>query len=165
MSVGKKKVKRKVKKPTAKHGVHTMSDVVNPQITDSVTSTNLKNLGENPTMHNTLALQNAINVQNISNQNVVSHQNRMNILAETAVASAIRSVATTPQEEASAEQPGQIQALLAAISSGQMSAKVAQSTPPQTGDLSATIAQLSAAVAAAQQVIKGAQTTPPVTAS
>lgn len=102
---------------------------VNEQVVDSVTSTNLKSLGDAPAFY-----------QNMGFANAVSHQNRLNILAETAVASAIRSVATTPMEEAagsSVEQsgslPGLIAALLAALSSNQQAAKVAQTTPPVTG--------------------------------
>ena len=148
-----------------------MPDATNPQITDSVSSTNLKNLGDNPTLHNSLAMQNAITAANVANQNLLSHQNRMNILAETAVASAIRSVATTPQEEASADasskhadQPALMQGLLTALSSGQIGAKVAMTTPPQTGqDLPAMIAQLGTVIASMQQVMKGAQTTLPET--
>lgn len=102
---------------------------VNEQVVDSVTSTNLKTLGDGPAFY-----------QNMAYSNAISHQNRLNVLAETAVASAIRSVATTPMEEAqgsSAEQnaslPGLIAALLAALSSNQQAAKVAQTTPPVTG--------------------------------
>lgn len=149
-----------------------MADVTNPQITDSVSSTNLKNLGDNPTLHNAIGIQNALAAQQLAQQNLLAHQNRMNVLAETAVASAIRSVSVTPQEEASAgatekggDQAGQISALLAALSAGQMSAKTAMTTPPQTGqDLPALISQLGAVVASMQQVMKGAQSTPPETA-
>ena len=67
-----------------------MADVTNPQITDSVSSTNLKNLGDNPTLHNAIGIQNALAAQQLAQQNLLAHQNRMNVLAETAVASAIR---------------------------------------------------------------------------
>jgi hypothetical protein len=101
---------------------------VNEQVVDSVSSANLKALGDAPAFQ-----------MGLSYANAVSHQNRLNILAETAVASAIRSVATTPMEEAAGstvEQhsalPGLISALLAALSSNQQAAKVAQTTPPVT---------------------------------
>ncbi len=149
-----------------------MADVTNPQITDSVSSTNLKNLGDNPTLHNAIGIQNALAAQQLAQQNLLAHQNRMNVLAETAVASAIRSVSVTPQEEASAgatekggDQPAQITALLSALSAGQMGAKTAMTTPPQTGnDLSVVMSQLGSVVATLQQMMKGAQSTPPETA-
>lgn len=95
---------------------------VNEQVVDSVTSTNLKTLGDGPAFYQNMAFANAI-----------SHQQRLNLLGETAVASAIRSVATTPHEEAQADFPSAIAAILGALGSSQQAAKVAQTTPPETG--------------------------------
>lgn len=94
---------------------------VNEQVVDSVASANMKTLGDGPAFFQNQAFANAI-----------AHQNRMNILAETAVASAVRSVATTPSEESQADLPSLLSALLAALGSSQQAAKVAQSTPPET---------------------------------
>lgn len=105
-----------------------MADTVNSQVVDSVASANLKTLGDGPAFY-----------QNMQFGQLVQAQNRLSILAETALASAVRSLAVTPQEEASASSTdkhsdlsGLISSLLAALGHGQQAAKVAQSTPPET---------------------------------
>lgn len=95
---------------------------VNEQIVDSVAGANLKTLGDGPAFY-----------QNMGFANAVSHQQRLNLLAETSLASAIRSVATTPSEESGGDLPALIVSLLSALGSNQQAAKVAQTTPPVTG--------------------------------
>jgi hypothetical protein len=52
---------------------------------------------------------------------------------------------------------------LQGLAQGQVGAKIAQSTPPESGGLAYVIAQLAASVASIQQLVKTAQTTPPDT--
>lgn len=74
-----------------------------------------------------------------SMQNLMSHQNRLQILAEKALAKSLESMDTTDVAEGLG---------VAAA---------------QRGDLAKAMADLGAAVSSIQQLVKGAQTTPPVT--
>lgn len=74
-----------------------------------------------------------------STQNLLSHQNRLQILAEKALAKSLESMDTTDVPEGLG---------VAAA---------------QRGDLAKAMADLGAAVSSIQQLVKGAQTTPPVT--
>jgi hypothetical protein len=72
-------------------------------------------------------------------QNSLSHQNRLQILAEKALAKSLESMDTTD------------------IMEGMGSAAA------QRGDLAKVLAELAGSIASAQQQLKGAQTTPPTT--
>lgn len=132
-------------------------DKVDPVVVDSVASANFKTLGDGPAFYTGLAHGNAVSHQNRLQQLAESSLARMQILAETAVASAIRSVAVTPQEEAGADATEKhsdlaalVSSILGALASGQQAAKVAQSTSPETAksaDLSELVSLLKAVLA------------------
>ena len=73
----------------------------------------------------------------MATQNMIAHQNRIQVLAEKALAKSLESMDTLNVTEGLG---------IAAA---------------QRGDLSKTIADLAAAVSSIQQMLKGAQTTPP----
>ena len=102
--------------------------VVDPQIVDSVASSNLKTLGDAGAQYASLAVGNA-----------VSHQNRLNVLAETSVATAIKRLQEVDVEEAVS-----------------ISKVMSSNVQDELTQLGAVIGQL-------QQIIKASQTTPPVT--
>lgn len=80
---------------------------------DSVANDNTKAVAGQPAV-----------LANLSLQNQIAHQNRLNILAEAALATAITRV-----NELDAEQ---IASLITGLSTNQQAAKVAQTTPPVT---------------------------------
>lgn len=94
---------------------------LDPGILDSVTNANFKALAE------------------FGIQNLLSHQQRLQMLAEKALAKSLESMDTMDVSEGLGVAAG------------------------QRGDLSKVIADLAGAIASAQQTIKGGQTTPPVT--
>jgi len=102
---------------------------LNEQVVDSVTASNFKNLGDAPAFYTSLAMGNA-----------VAHQNRMAVVAEAATSSAVKKLTELDPAEAVAvlkatsgnEVASQLSSIMAALSSNQQSAKVAQTTPPTT---------------------------------
>ena len=72
--------------------------------------------------------------------NLQNHQNRINVLAETALAKSVEMLQTIDMAEAAAETKvasgndlaTQLSALLAALNSGQQGVKASQTTPPVT---------------------------------
>lgn len=95
----------------------------------SVAGTNLKVVADSPAFYAGLAMSNA-----------TSHQQRLQTLSEAALASAIKNLTEMDTSQAVAELKatsgnevaGTISALLAALQSGQVGTKVAQTTPPVT---------------------------------
>ncbi len=98
-------------------------------IIDAVAATNLKNVGEAPAFYSGLAMGNA-----------VSNQQSMNALQQAAVGSIIKGLTEVDPSEAVAalkltsgnEVASTLGQLLAALQSGQVGTKVAQTTPPVT---------------------------------
>lgn len=98
-------------------------------IIDAVAATNLKNVGEAPAFYSGLAMGNA-----------VSNQQSMNALQQAAVGSIIKGLTEVDPSEAVAalkmtsgnEVATTLGQLLAALQSGQVGTKVAQTTPPVT---------------------------------
>ena len=98
-------------------------------IIDSVASANLKNVGEAPAFYSGLAMGNA-----------VPDQQAMNVIRQAAVGSIVKSLTEVDPSEAVAalkmtsgnEVASTLGQLLAALQSGQVGTKVAQTTPPIT---------------------------------
>ncbi len=61
-----------------------MADIVNPQITDAVTQSNVKVVGEAPAMALGSLYQATAQALSIAAQNAVSHQQNMNVIAQAA---------------------------------------------------------------------------------
>lgn len=144
-----------------------MADAVSPQVVDALTIGNVKTVGEAASFAMASLFQHQVN-----------HARRLDSLAEAHLGKVLNSFASVdPVEAVSAaklfkgESDSGISSILAQLASGQIGAKVAQSTP---GDVAVQISQLGASVASLQgligglvgllqQTIKGAQTTPPNT--
>lgn len=102
---------------------------VNEQIVDSVSSSNLKTLGDGPAFYTNLAFGDA-----------VAHQRAMNTIREASVGSIVDKLVHADPAEAMAilkmttgdSVAQQMQALLSALNSGQQGVKASQSTPPVT---------------------------------
>jgi len=101
--------------------------LLDPTVVDSVSATNFKVVADGPAFYTGLAMGNA-----------VSHQNRLNQLAETALAASVKMILSVTPEQSVADQKilsgndlaSQLAALLAALGAGQQASKVAQTTPP-----------------------------------
>jgi hypothetical protein len=144
-----------------------MADVVDLQVKDALTIANVKTVAE----AGSVAMANLF-------QHQTNHARRLDMLAEAHLGKVLNNFAGVDPTEAVAtaklfkgEADSGISSLLAQLASGQIGAKVAQSTP---GDMGLEIAKLGASVvgvqaqigglvALMQQIMKGAQTTPPVT--
>ena len=119
---------------------------VDPQVVDSVTSSNLKTVGEFAAGMANMMLSNAVYSQRQS----MDHGNRMNTLAESLIATAAKRIQEVDVEEAIA--------MAKALRGDTQEQLIQQGTA-----LSQILASLGAAIAQLQQVTKSAQTTPPVT--
>lgn len=89
-------------------------------------NTNTKTFGDGPSFYAQLAMGDA-----------VAHQRRVHVLAESATAAATKLILTISPEQAAADAtlsesglPGLMTSLIAALVSGQVGAKVGQTTPP-----------------------------------
>lgn len=168
------------------------------QTLDTILNSNLKTIAETPAWTTAQKEQNDIShagrldkVIEMSMQNFLAHQQRSNMLAETYVGKQIENMTSVDPVEAVAtsklfhgESDSAIASLLAQLASGQIGAKTAMTTPPETGvtqqfaQLNAltnmnsqnnnSIAQMNestnvAMLAIAQVLTKIAQTTPPNT--
>lgn len=102
---------------------------VNEQIVDSVSASNLKTLGDGPAFYTNLAYGDA-----------VAHQRAMNTIREASVGTIVDKLVNADPAEAMAvlkmttgdSVAAQMQALLAALNSGQQGVKSAQTVPPVT---------------------------------
>ena len=146
-----------------------MADTVNASVVDALTIGNVKTVGEAASFAMASLFQHQVN-----------HARRLDSLAEAHLGKVLNNFASVDPVEAVAtsklfkgESDSGISSLLAQLASGQIGAKVAQSTP---GDVSVEISKLGASVASLQgmigglvailqQTIKGAQTTPPNTSA
>jgi len=144
-----------------------MADQVSPQVVDALTISNVKSVGEAASFAMASLFQHQVN-----------HARRLDSLAEAHLGKVLTSFASTDPVEAvsvaklfKGESDSAISSILAQLATGQIGAKVAQSTP---GDVSVQISQLGASVsslqgmigglvAILQQTMKGAMTTPPNT--
>lgn len=144
-----------------------MADVVDPQVKDALTIGNVKTVAEAASFAMASLFQHQVN-----------HARRLDSLAEAHLGKVLNNFASVDPAEAVAtaklfkgEADSGLSSLLAQLSSGQVGAKIAQSTP---GDVAIEISKLGASVASLQgllgglvgilqQTIKGAQTTPPDT--
>ena len=144
-----------------------MADKVDGQVVDAVTISNVKTIAEAGSFAMASLFQHQVNVAR-----------RVDSLSEAHLGKVLDSFASVdPVESVSvaklfkAESDSAISSLLAQLDSGQLGAKIAQSTP---GDISIELNKMGAAVsslqgmigglvAILQQTIKGAQTTPPGT--
>lgn len=169
------------------------------QTLDTILNANLKTIAETPAWATAQKEANDIShagrldkLIEFSMQNFLSHQNRNNMLAETYVGKQIENMTSVDPIEATAtsklfhgESDAAIASLLAQLSSGQIGAKTAMTTPPETG-VTQLFAQLNALtqsgnqnsssiqnmnqatnvamLAIAQVLAKVAETTPPKTA-
>ena len=145
-----------------------MAEKVDASVVDALTIGNVKTVGEAASFAMASLFQHQVN-----------HARRLDSVAEAHLGKVLNNFATVDPAEAVAtaklfkgEADSGISSLLAQLASGQIGAKVAQSTP---GDISVEISKLGASVsslqgligglvAALQQAMKGAQTTPPNTA-
>lgn len=110
-----------------------MADVLDPQVKDAATAVNAKSAMEAPTLmgHRVADL--------IANE-AAAHWSAMNQLRQAATAKAVELLLTSDAAEATAlnkiltgnDVASQMQALLAALNSGQQGVKAAQTTPPVT---------------------------------
>ena len=98
-------------------------------IIDSVSNSNLKTVAEAAAFYAAQGMANS-----------VQSQNRLNILAEQALAVSIKNLQTVSPEQAMSDAgvaaaglPPSVVAMLTALAAGQQGAKVAQTTPPETG--------------------------------
>lgn len=144
-----------------------MAEKVDPQVIDALTIGNVKTVGEAASFAMASLFQHQVN-----------HARRLDSLAEAHLGKVLNNFASVDPVESVAtaklfkgEADSGLSSLLAQLASGQIGAKVAQSTP---GDVAVQISQLGASVASLQamigglvailqQTIKGAQTTPPNT--
>ena len=144
-----------------------MADAVDAQVKDALTIGNVKTVGEAASFAMASLFQHQVN-----------HARRLDSLSEAHLGKVLNNFASVDPVESVAtaklfkgESDSAISSLLAQLASGQIGAKVAQSTP---GDVSAEISKLGASVsslqgliaglvAILQQTMKGAQTTPPRT--
>ncbi len=102
---------------------------LDPAILGTVANTNLKSVGEGPAFYSNIAMGNA-----------VSHQQAMNTILTAAAGSTVKKLTEIDVAEASAivkastgqDLAGSIASLMAALASGQIGAKEAQTTPPAT---------------------------------
>jgi len=102
---------------------------LDPAIVGAVANTDLKSVGEGPAFYSNLAMGNA-----------VSHQQGMNTILTAAVGAIVKKLTEIDVAEATAivkastgqDLAGSISALMAALASGQVTAKTAQTTPPPT---------------------------------
>jgi len=131
------------------------------QTLDTILNTNLKTIAETPAWAMAQKQQNDIShagrldkLLEVSLQNLVSHQQRSNMLAETYVGKQIENMTSVDPIEATAtsklfhgESDSAMASLLAQLSSGQIGAKIAQSTPPESG-VPQGLAQLNAVLSA-----------------
>lgn len=117
------------------------------QTLDTINNTNLKVIAENPSW--TLAQKQANDISHakrtdqlaeLALQNAISHQNRINTLSESYVGGMLeKSVSIDPAEAVSSakmfkgESDSAILSLLTQLNGGQIGAKIAQSTAPETG--------------------------------
>jgi len=145
-----------------------MAEKVDASVVDALTIGNVKTVGEAASFAMASLFQHQVN-----------HARRLDSVAEAHLGKVLNNFASVDPAEAVAtaklfkgEADSGISSLLAQLASGQIGAKVAQSTP---GDISVEISKLGASVsslqgligglvAALQQAMKGAQTTPPNTA-
>lgn len=110
-----------------------MADVLDPQIKDTATAVNAKCAMEAPTL-----LQHRFS--ELMAHEAAANFSAMNQLRQAATAKGVEMLLTTsPQEATSASKiltgndvASQMQALLAALNSGQQGVKAAQTTPPVT---------------------------------
>ena len=144
-----------------------MADKVDAQVIDALTVSNVKTVAESASFAMGTLFQHQVN-----------HARRLDSLAEAHLGKVLNNFASVdPVESVSTaklfkgESDSAVASLLAQLASGQVGAKIAQSTP---GDVAVQISQLGASVASLQgmigglvailqQTIKGAQTTPPNT--
>lgn len=168
------------------------------QTLDTINNANLKTIAETPAWTNAQKQANDIShakrvdqLMEMAMQNLVGHQQRLNMLAETFVGKSIENSTSVDPTEAVAvsklfkgESDSAISSILAQLASGQIGAKTAMTTPPETGvtqmfaQLNALTAQNNqntssianmnqatnaAMLAIAQVLTKIAQTTPPDT--
>ncbi len=144
-----------------------MAEKVDPQVVDALTIGNVKTVGEAASFGMASLFQHQVN-----------HARRLDSLAEAHLGKVLNNFASVDPIEAVAsaklfkgESDSGISSILAQLGSGQIGAKIAQSTP---GDVAVQISQLGASVASLQgligglvailqQTVKGAQTTPPNT--
>ena len=144
-----------------------MAEKVDPQVVDALTIGNVKTVGESASFAMASLFQHQVN-----------HARRLDSLAEAHLGKVLNNFASVDPVEAVAtaklfkgEADSGLSSLLAQLASGQIGAKVAQSTP---GDISLEINKFGSSVASLQgligglvamlqQAMKGAQTTPPIT--
>lgn len=127
------------------------------QTLDTINNTNLKTIAETGAW--SIAQKHANDISHAKRtdqlmefamQNLVGHQQRLSMLAETYVGDQIITATSVDPVESVAvaklfkgESDSALASILAQLASGQMGAKVAQSTPPETG-LTGMFAQLNA---------------------
>jgi hypothetical protein len=135
-----------------------MADTVNAQTVDALTISNVKTIAE----AGAFAMAQRF-------QDEVAHARRVNTMAEAHLGKLLNNFVSVDPVEAVAtaklfkgEADSGISSLLAQLASGQIGAKTAQSTPPESG-VTTLLAQLIGLISASQVMTKGAQTTPPVT--
>jgi len=110
-----------------------MADVLDPQIKDTATAVNAKSAMEEPTLLNHRITELVAN-------EAAAHWSAMNQIRAAATTKAVELLLTADASEAAAlskiltgnDVASQMQALLAALNSGQQGVKSAQTTPPTT---------------------------------
>lgn len=144
-----------------------MADKVDGQVVDAVTIGNVKTIGEAGSFAMASLFQHNTNVARRVDSLAEAHLGK--VLNTFASVDPVESVAVAKLFKA--ESDSAIASLLAQLDSGQLGAKIAQSTP---GDINIELSKIGASVASLQgmiaglvailqQTIKGAQSTPPIT--
>jgi hypothetical protein len=107
------------------------------QIVDSVAIANTKAVAEGAAFYSNLAMANSVQHQNLTQQNALAEQSAMGVARLAAVKNLIEAdpaqAMAVNKMMTGNDVASQMQALLAALNSGQQGAKSAQSTPPETG--------------------------------
>lgn len=116
-----------------------MAVAVNEQIVDAVTGENMKVVGGAPSFYQNQAMQDAVHFQRLAHGNSLSHQAALNQVREAILMKGVKDLLEVDPIEAvstdkilSGDLANKLSQLLAALSSNQQGAKVAQSTPPET---------------------------------
>jgi hypothetical protein len=116
-----------------------MADKVDPQVIDSVTIDNAKNIAGASSVAMATLYQVAASASGLAIQNAVSAQQNAIAISQAATTCAINILLHVDPKEAAAlstlknaDMPSEMLSILAALSANQQGAKVGQSTPPET---------------------------------
>lgn len=113
---------------------------VNEQVVDSITTGNVKTIGEAGSFYTQMGFANAVANQQQAQQNALSHQQAMNAISQAATGAIVKSLIEVDPSQSVSENKlltgndtaAMLANLLAALNSGQQGVKAAGNTPPVT---------------------------------